>query len=345
MVRQYDTTADYEYRKLAHRAPVQHERRIAHPFRRNLLRSEYRYNICGLKKVANGHAPNLIFPSSLACGGNYTSEQGTITSPGYPNSYPLNAECIWILNTSPGNKVTLTFTEFDIESSENCDLDYLEIRENNGIGTLIGVFCGKNTASLTSSSVLWIKFKSDALGTAKGFVAEYNYVGGNELEGPSGRITSPLYPIPYRRTAEISWRVTVDMDSIIRVEFRDLYIENFGQFCFSSIKASIQDGAENLKIIYFKMNLDACDRYNYNKLWYSYSFRNIFVFFWIDIRRIQQRGTNSEKTMRLLRARCNSIIQQCDFHRNNISFFQTGKLVWSYVAPNTKRYVWKWQGD
>ncbi|KAH0948163.1 hypothetical protein HN011_006977 [Eciton burchellii] len=180
---------------------------------------------------------------NTACGGNYTSEQGTITSPGYPNSYPLNAECIWILNTSPGNKVTLTFTEFDIESSENCDLDYLEIRENNGIGTLIGVFCGKNTASLTSSSVLWIKFKSDALGTAKGFVAEYNYVGGNELEGPSGRITSPLYPIPYRRTAEISWRVTVDMDSIIRVEFRDLYIENFGQFCFSSIK--IFDGYNN----------------------------------------------------------------------------------------------------
>jgi len=42
MVRQYHTIADYEYRKLAHRAPVQRERRIAHPFRCSLFRSEYR---------------------------------------------------------------------------------------------------------------------------------------------------------------------------------------------------------------------------------------------------------------------------------------------------------------
>jgi len=94
--------------------------------------------------------------------------------------------------------------------------------------------------------VLWIKFKSDASGTAKGFVARYNYVGGNELEGPSGRITSPLYPMPYKRTTEISWRVTVDMDSVIRVEFRDLYIGNFGKFCFSNIKASIQDTEQKI---------------------------------------------------------------------------------------------------
>ncbi|RLU24405.1 hypothetical protein DMN91_002494 [Ooceraea biroi] len=172
-----------------------------------------------------GHFAAAYSVLNTACGGNYTSEKGAITSPGYPNSYPLNAECVWVLNTSPGNRVTLTFSEFDIQSSENCDLDYLEIRENSGIGKLISVSCGKDVASITSSSVLWIKFKSDSSGTAKGFVAEYNYVGGNELEGPSGRITSPLYPKPFRRVAEISWRVTVDMDSIIRVEFSDLLSE------------------------------------------------------------------------------------------------------------------------
>ncbi|EZA59389.1 Cubilin [Ooceraea biroi] len=199
-----------------------------------------------------GHFAAAYSVLNTACGGNYTSEKGAITSPGYPNSYPLNAECVWVLNTSPGNRVTLTFSEFDIQSSENCDLDYLEIRENSGIGKLISVSCGKDVASITSSSVLWIKFKSDSSGTAKGFVAEYNYVGGNELEGPSGRITSPLYPKPFRRVAEISWRVTVDMDSIIRVEFSDLHMEKFLTTCVSNVR--IFDGYDNEAPVL----LDAC---------------------------------------------------------------------------------------
>jgi len=131
------------------------------------------------------------------------------------------------------------FSEFDIESSENCDLDYLEIREDNGIGKLISVSCGKDAAEITSSSRLWIKFKSDDSGTAKGFKAEYNLIGGNELEGPTGRITSPLYPLPYRRAAMFSWRITVEMDSLIRIRFTNLQIENIGQFCLSSINVSI----------------------------------------------------------------------------------------------------------
>ncbi|EFN66210.1 Cubilin [Camponotus floridanus] len=190
-----------------------------------------------------GHFVASYSVLNTACGGNYTSAQGTITSPGYPNSYPLNAECIWILNTSPGNRITLSFSEFDIESSENCDLDYLEIREDSGIGKLISVSCGKDVATITSSSRLWIKFKSDSSGTAKGFVGEYNFIFGNELEGPTGRITSPLYPMAYRRTDKFSWRITVEMDSVIRIEFTDLQIENIGTSCFSRVE--IYDGYDN----------------------------------------------------------------------------------------------------
>lgn len=151
----------------------------------------------------------------------------------------MNAECVWILHTSPGNKISLVFPEFDIESSENCDLDYLEIREDNGIGKLISVACGKDAAEITSSSKLWIKFKSDDSGTAKGFKAEYNLIGGNELEGFTGRVTSPLYPLPFKRFASFSWRITVEMNSLIRIEFTDVRIENIGQNCISNIKVSI----------------------------------------------------------------------------------------------------------
>ncbi|XP_029168402.1 cubilin-like [Nylanderia fulva] len=190
-----------------------------------------------------GHFVASYSALNTACGGTYTSVQGIITSPGYPNSYPLNAECVWILNLSPGNKITLSFSEFDIESSENCDLDYLEIREDSGIGKLISISCGKDITAITASNKLWIKFKSDDSGTAKGFVGEYNFIGGNELEGPTGRITSPLYPMPYRRAATFSWRITVEMNSIIRIEFTDLLSENIGELCISNIK--IYDGYDN----------------------------------------------------------------------------------------------------
>lgn len=146
------------------------------------------------------------------------------------------------MNTSPGNKISLTFSEFDVETSENCDLDYVEVREDSGIGKLINVLCGKDAASITSSSKLWIKFKSDNSGTAKGFAAEYSFIGGNELEGPLGRITSPLYPKSYKQSANFAWRITVDMESIIRIQFRDIQIENIGDVCVFSVNVSILIG-------------------------------------------------------------------------------------------------------
>ena len=32
-----------------------------------------------------------------ACGGSLMSEQGHFASPGYPNAYAQNAECVWTL--------------------------------------------------------------------------------------------------------------------------------------------------------------------------------------------------------------------------------------------------------
>ncbi|KAI4498132.1 hypothetical protein M0802_006618 [Mischocyttarus mexicanus] len=171
-----------------------------------------------------------------ACGGNYTSEHGSIASPNYPNSYPLNSECIWILNTSPGNRISITFKEFNIQKSDNCNLDYLEIREDNGIGKLLGVFCGQEIEQITSSNKLWIKFKSDAESSAQGFLADYSFLGGNELYGPMGRITSPLYPKLYRNSATFWWRITVEVGYIIRLEFKEVYILNIVSSCAYTLK-------------------------------------------------------------------------------------------------------------
>lgn len=52
--------------------------------------------------------------------------------------YPNNIECEWVIQASEGNKMLITIEDLDIEESEHCNEDYLEIRETNSIGKLIG---------------------------------------------------------------------------------------------------------------------------------------------------------------------------------------------------------------
>lgn len=110
------------------------------------------------------------------------SEEGTFSSPGYPDNYPLETQCEWTIKASEGNGVQLSFEEFDLADSTNCDDDYVEIRENSKIGKLIGVFCGGNVPSNIShtGNALWLLFNSNkrlagsSVVTGKGFLAHYN---------------------------------------------------------------------------------------------------------------------------------------------------------------------------
>lgn len=146
----------------------------------------------------------------------------------------MNAECVWILNSSPGNRISLTFSEFDIESSPNCDRDYLEIRENSPSGKLLGAFCGNTIDPITSNTKLWIKFRSDSSGTGKGFLGEYTFIHGNDITGSFGEIASPFYPQAFKRSDEVTWRVTVPFGSAVRVEFDDFHLENFNDCYYFS---------------------------------------------------------------------------------------------------------------
>ncbi|XP_058802311.1 cubilin [Phymastichus coffea] len=194
-----------------------------------------------------GHSVGDKFEASYstfsnACGGNYTAESGTIASPNYPLSYPSQADCIWIIQNAPGNRISLTFDEFELTESEHCNVDYVEVRETNGIGKLRGVFCGKNVDSITSAQPLWIRFKSapNTLGNPKGFKAEYNLLFGDELTGDFGEIASPMYPVPHRKSSDYWWRITVDFDFVIRIEFLDFHLDSYEDYCYSSVK--IYDG-------------------------------------------------------------------------------------------------------
>lgn len=91
-------------------------------------------------------------------------------------SYKNNIECEWTIKASPGNQMVLNIVMLDIDETATCNGDYLEIRETNSVGKILGVYCGSNIPStLPTANTYWLKFRSDNDGVGNGFRAEYSY--------------------------------------------------------------------------------------------------------------------------------------------------------------------------
>ena len=65
----------------------------------------------------------------IVCGGEFTDETGVIQSPYFPNSYPHDRVCIYVIRQPVGKAIVLNFTSFDVEDpiGERCYFDYLEV--------------------------------------------------------------------------------------------------------------------------------------------------------------------------------------------------------------------------
>lgn len=74
-----------------------------------------------------------LSPSGSDCSRNFTSPSGLIESPGFPDKYPHNLECSFIIIVPPSMDVTLTFLTFDLENDPlpggdgDCKYDWLEV--------------------------------------------------------------------------------------------------------------------------------------------------------------------------------------------------------------------------
>ncbi len=71
--------------------------------------------------------------------------------------------------------MALSFRRIDIEVSDFCNSDFVEIHENDASGPLLGHFCGNEIpTNISAAEKLWILFRSDADGQAPGFMADYS---------------------------------------------------------------------------------------------------------------------------------------------------------------------------
>ncbi|CAL8313916.1 unnamed protein product [Gadus morhua 'NCC'] len=118
---------------------------------------------------------------------------GSFTSPNYPEKYPADRECIYIIEASPRQCIDLFFLErYSIEPSWDCKFDHIEVRDGPfGFSPIIGRYCGQQSPAYVHSSgrYLYIKFVSDGELEATGFSAHYNFTQERYLGNPRHCVT------------------------------------------------------------------------------------------------------------------------------------------------------------
>ncbi|XP_054470998.1 discoidin, CUB and LCCL domain-containing protein 2 isoform X2 [Anoplopoma fimbria] len=122
----------------------------------------------------DGCGPSVLGPSS-----------GTLSSLGYPGTYPNHTVCEWEISVPHGNRVHFRFAELDIEDG-NCQVNYLRLY--NGIGperSEIVKYCGlslkvKELIESTGNQVT-VQFMSGSHHTGRGFYLSYSTTNHTDL--------------------------------------------------------------------------------------------------------------------------------------------------------------------
>ena len=118
----------------------------------------------------------------IDCGDINMTQPGTITSPNYPNNFPTNVVCWWIINAPAGQQVKVTVTDMKMlyRSNGACPWDHLALRYSGNVHVDDQNACDSELQgqSFTSTgSQFIVQFKSGNYGWYRGFSANVEFVG------------------------------------------------------------------------------------------------------------------------------------------------------------------------
>ncbi|XP_038071601.1 cubilin-like isoform X2 [Patiria miniata] len=131
--------------------------------------------------------PRLLTPATpkdtypTVCSSIFKEASGMFSSPQYPNMYPANMFCSWIITTSVNTRfVALKFLDFDVDNpmlDQECSSQYSYVRVSyHSVGGIEGtqLLCGNHQPEVIAprSHQLTVDFFSN-LGIGRGFQAAY----------------------------------------------------------------------------------------------------------------------------------------------------------------------------
>jgi len=77
----------------------------------------------------------VIHPSFSGCTNHLKSYSGVIESPNFMKGYPGSQDCVWVVETTRGSVLNVSFSHFALEASDNCEYDYLEVGPRSSMST------------------------------------------------------------------------------------------------------------------------------------------------------------------------------------------------------------------
>ncbi|CAD5223337.1 unnamed protein product [Bursaphelenchus okinawaensis] len=172
---------------------------------------------------------------------------GTITSPAFPLPYHHQLNCVWNVTAPDGYIVAAKFRQLDLEASEMCYFDYVElwdgIEQSNA--TTWGRLCGQSPpfgTKMSKTSNMLIQFHSDETTSRGGFslvltatVGPEKGCGGEiKAENEWKTITPPMEKQvdghgnvldTYMNNLRCWWKLTADQGKVIEFKLSDVDLE------------------------------------------------------------------------------------------------------------------------
>ncbi|XP_054258423.1 tolloid-like protein 2 [Macrosteles quadrilineatus] len=162
-----------------------------------------------------------------------TAPVGTVSSPNYPDYYPSRKDCVWHFTTTPGHRIKLLFTEFEMEPHQECAYDHIVLYDGDSTDShILGRFCGSKVPHpiIATTNQMFMVFKSDASVQRKGFVATHTTVCGGHLQATSR--VKHLYSHSkygdhnYENRADCDWSIEAPPGKNVHLTFLTFEVED-----------------------------------------------------------------------------------------------------------------------
>uniref|UniRef100_A0A3B5N0I9 Neuropilin n=1 Tax=Xiphophorus couchianus TaxID=32473 RepID=A0A3B5N0I9_9TELE len=123
-----------------------------------------------------------VFKTGPECSRNFTAPSGVIETPGFPEKYPNNLECTFMIFAPKMAEITVEFYSFNMEPDTTppagavCRYDWLEVWDGfPAVGPHIGRYCGHKSPGriISHTGILSMTITTDSAIAKEGFTANY----------------------------------------------------------------------------------------------------------------------------------------------------------------------------
>jgi len=219
-------------------------------------------NVISIQFVSDGRSNAAGFNISAlehtaGCGGILHGMSGKIVSPRTTGDtkYPNSAECIWLISADDGYIAKFNFSgRFDIELTDNCDNDYIEVQFwNTSVNTWTRLgdrMCGRSLPDVlvSPSGRSRLVFRSNQAITGDGFTVDWSLDCGGVFYSSSGSLSSPGYPGQYANNLNCNYTIVPKGEDFIIATFVETFDIELGRRGCDFDRVEVVEVARNMQV-------------------------------------------------------------------------------------------------